>query len=172
MFLDKVGGTQRLIDGTVLHTTSGKWMAGELMRTSENYEAWIAGDKPKHLFSKAVIDSENSKTSRYLVLMEILHQQFRTHKRTVDPEFMPAAFTTHGQMGPKAIQLIEYICAAWTLKVAKQHEAAARPDGQRIEEITAAFRRDLKTELQVAIAQGWATQQNAAGLPAGACGKY
>ena len=101
--------------------------------------------------------------------MAIVEKQFHERRRPSKPVFVPAIVTSHGEIGPDFIRLMEWVTAAYksTLK-----NAPPRADGRKPEYLTAVFRKHLREKLLVATAKGTARLLRDAGLSKMACRKH
>ena len=82
--------------------------------------------------------------------------------RRAAPLFLPVVATTHGELCPGAIRLTEWLVHKYRARLLLEGD---RDDGETVEDLTAAFRREFRQSLTVAVARGHAEMLRSAGLP-------
>jgi hypothetical protein len=108
------------------------------------------------------------KRNKYAPLLAIAQKQFESGKRCNNPKFVAAAATTFGEFSPSFVSLQEWITRKYAEKLKRM---GPRDDGLTKQRLTAVFRNDLRSSIQVAIARGVAKMILGAGLDRSACRK-
>lgn len=113
---------------------------------------------------KAVINQTNTKHCAYAPLMNVVRKQKLDGKRHNLPAFRAAVVSSLGEFGKELVMLQEWITSCYARKIVGEGH---RDDGEKIEDLTAKFRRKFRTAIVVAVARGQARMLNTQGLPAG-----
>jgi hypothetical protein len=170
---DQDGITQeRLVDTSLTHPTNKT----NITKSAKHAQLCLS-QRLGRLDKKVVVppsgpalrDRTKSKIQTYSTLMAIAEKQYLEKRRLSKPVFVPAIATTHGELGPDLIKLMEWIVAAYKLKM---EQAPPRADGRRPAQMTATFRRRLRERVLVAVMKGTARVLRTAGLSKLACRKY
>jgi hypothetical protein len=163
---------EMMVDTTVTHTTNKTNLPKSTKHAHDILTHLLtkpAGASKPSSTSPAVTKRAAAKRDTYATLMAILMKLHREGKRHLKPLFVPAVMTTHGEMGPDLVKLLEWITGHYRRKVESE---GPRADGQDAADLTTAFRQRSRERLLVAIAKGTAAALRAAGLSKMACHKY
>jgi len=102
------------------------------------------------------------KLDRYALLAALTERQVLDGRRIVVPAILPVAVSTHGEFCPGAVHVQEWLTAKYRERLMIEGD---RDDGERLEDLTAAFRGEFRSSLLVAMCKGHADMLLAAGLP-------
>jgi hypothetical protein len=163
---------EMMVDTTVTHTTNKTNLPKSTKHAHDILTHLLtkpAGASKPSSTSPAVAKRAAAKRDTYATLMAILMKLHREGKRRLKPLFVPAVMTTHGEMGPDLVKLLEWITEHYRRRVESE---GPRADGQDTADLTTAFRKRSRERLFVTIAKGTADVLRAAGLSKMACHKY
>ena len=146
-------------DASAIHTTAHSSFDAELSLTRRRMAAGKEGAKVQ---SEALLVAHNEKRTRYSLLNAIVERQVAEGMRRAAPLFLPVVATTHGELCPGAIRLTEWLVHKYRARLLLEGD---RDDGETVEDLTAAFRREFRQSLTVAVARGHAEMLRSAGLP-------
>ena len=82
--------------------------------------------------------------------------------RAAAPVILPVAISTHGELCPGAVRIQEWLTAKYRERLVLEGD---RDDGEKLEDLTAAFRGEFRSSLLVASCKGLADMLLAAGMP-------
>ena len=103
--------------------------------------------------------------------MEFVAKQHVDDARVVKPLFVPAIATCHGELHPE--HFVQVIQEGLVRTYRERVEREGLPeDGSTVKSLTAAFRTEMRTAIQVAIARAFARSLLAAGMPNESCRKH
>ena len=102
------------------------------------------------------------KLDRYSLLAALAERQVLDGLRAVAPVILPVAVSTHGEFCPGAVRVQEWLTSKYRERLLLEGD---RDDGEKLEDLTAAFRGELRSSLLVASCKGLADMILAAGLP-------
>ena len=114
----------------------------------------------------ALKQQEQHKRNVYAPLMAVAAKQLLDNRREVAPIFLAPAISTLGEFSEDCIKLQEWLLTTYKMKLARE---GPRDDGQSANQLTAAFRQQIRQGLIVAVAKGQGQMLLAAGLPAQCC---
>jgi hypothetical protein len=103
-----------------------------------------------------------TKLDRYALLAALTERQALDGLRTAAPTILPVAVSTHGEFCPGAVRLQEWLTSKYRARLLLEGD---RDDGEKTEDLTAAFRREFRSSLLVASCKGMADMLLAAGMP-------
>jgi len=149
-------------DVTATHSTAYTLLKQELKLTRERLQALQDGKDVAGMCSAALLGAYHDKLDRYALLAAIVERQVLDKVRSSVPLILPVVATTHGEFCPGALQLQEWLVEKYR---ARLHLEGERDDGVEIQTLTAAFRRDFRQSMLVAVCKGMTAMLAAAGLP-------
>jgi len=155
-------GQQVWYDVTATHSTSHTHLTQELKLTRERLQALQDGTDVAGMQSAALLAAYHNKLDRYALLAAVVQRQVLDKVRSSAPLILPVVATTHGEFCPGALHLQEWLVEKYR---ARLHLEGERDDGVEIQTLTAAFRRDFRQSLLVAVCKGMTAMLTAAGLP-------
>ena len=152
-------GDEVLYDVSATHSTAHTHLTAEVKLTRERR---LAGKDGVGMRSAALMDAYHGKLDRYSLLAAMMERQVLDGRRAAAPLILPVVATTHGEFCPGTLHLQEWLVDKYRQRLQLEGE---RDDGQTEEQLTAAFRRALRSSLLVALAKGLAGTLAAAGMP-------
>ena len=152
-------GQQIWYDTTTVHTTCRSKIKKELALT-RNRRA--AGKEGKDMQSAGLMAVHQKKLDRYALLAALAERQVLDGLRIAVPAILPVAVSTHGEFCPGAVHVQEWLTAKYRERLMLEGD---RDDGEKLEDLTAAFRGEFRSSLLVAMCKGLADMLLAAGLP-------
>ena len=152
-------GQQIWYDTTTVHTTCRSKIKKELVLT-RNRRA--AGKEGKDMQSAGLMAVHQKKLDRYSLLAALAERQVLDGLRAVAPVILPVAVSTHGEFCPGAVHVQEWLTSKYRERLVLEGD---RDDGEKLEDLTAAFRGELRSSLLVASCKGLADMLLAAGMP-------
>ena len=152
-------GQQIWYDTTTVHTTCRSKIKKELALT-RNRRA--AGKEGKDMQSAGLMAVHQKKLDRYALLAALAERQVLDGLRNAVPAILPVAVSTHGEFCPGAVHVQEWLTAKYRERLILEGD---RDDGEKLEDLTAAFRGEFRSSLLVAMCKGLADMLLAAGLP-------
>ena len=96
------------------------------------------------------------------MLAALTERQVLDRLRTAAPIILPVAISTHGEFCPGAVRMQEWLTGKYRERLLLEGD---RDDGEKTEDLTAAFRREFRSSLLVASGKGLADMLLAAGMP-------
>ena len=163
-----VDGHGLRLDGTILqvwfdvsavHTTCKTHLKGEVKATLERR---VAGREGASRQSAALMEGYQGKLDRYSLLAAMVERQVLAGLRSAAPLILPVVISTHGEFCPGTVQLQEWLVGQYRARLRLEGE---RDDGVEEDELTTAFRCELRAALLVATAKGTAEMLAVAGRP-------
>jgi hypothetical protein len=152
-------GQQIWYDTTTVHTTCRSKIKKELVLT-RNRRA--AGKAAKDMQSAGLMAVHQKKLDRYSLLAALAERQVLDGLRAVAPVILPVAVSTHGEFCPGAVRVQEWLTSKYRERLLLEGD---RDDGEKLEDLTAAFRGEFRSSLLVASCKGLADMLLAAGMP-------
>ena len=152
-------GEQVWYDTTTVHTTCSTKLVAELALTRKRQ---AAGKEGKDMQSAGLMAVHQTKLDRYALLAALAERQALDGLRTAAPTILPVAVSTHGEFCPGAVRMQEWLTGKYRARLLLEGD---RDDGEKTEDLTAAFRREFRASLLVASCKGLADMLNAAGMP-------
>jgi hypothetical protein len=162
---DDSRGREYEIDTTVPTSTAATHIARDVKAIKDK------GDQFLLMSSKVAAHAELLKHQKYAPLLKAQYKEVKNRTRLVAPSFVAAVVTHAGHVGPDMTRLIETITAAYR-KQQLPGCLAGRMDGQNINQLTAAFRHQMRTAIQFVVAKGTAGMFLSAGLEREHCKKF
>jgi hypothetical protein len=166
--VDRRTGATKWLDFTSVHSTCKSYLKAELRATELNIKAFQAGLPEKQWPQRAgarATKAEKDKRALYGQLVMVGRRQQLRGLRKSKPGFAPLVVTTHGEMGLAMIEHQEWATAAYRDKITRESYDNPREDGQSVKHLTAQYRTQYRTGVQVAVAKGEAKMLSEAGLP-------
>jgi hypothetical protein len=152
-------GQQIWYDTTTVHTTCRSKIKKELALTRNR---WAAGKEGKDMQSAGLMAVHQKQLDRYALLAALAERQVLDGLRIAVPAILPVAVSTHGEFCPGAVHVQEWLTAKYRERLMLEGD---RDDGEKLEDLTAAFRGEFRSSLLVAMCKGLADMLLAAGLP-------
>ena len=152
-------GEQVWYDTTTLHTTCSTKLTAELAFTRKRQ---AAGKEGKDMQSAGLMAVHQTKLDRYALLAALAERQALDGLRSTAPIILPVAVSTHGEFCPGAVRVQEWLTGKYRARLLLEGD---RDDGEKTEDLTAAFRREFRASLLVASCKGLADMLLAAGMP-------
>ena len=112
--------------------------------------------------SAGLMAVHQKKLDRYALLAALAERQVLDGLRIAVPAILPVAVSTHGEFCPGAVHVQEWLTAKFRERLMLEGD---RDDGEKLEDLTAAFRGEFRSSLLVAMYKGLADMLLAAGLP-------
>ena len=112
--------------------------------------------------SAGLMAVHQKKLDRYSLLAALAERQVLDGLRAVAPVILPVAVSTHGEFCPGAVHVQEWLTSKYREPLVLEGD---RDDGEKLEDLTAAFRGELRSSLLVASCKGLADMLLAAGMP-------
>ena len=112
--------------------------------------------------SAGLMAVHQKKLDRYALLAALAERQVLDGLRNAVPAILPVAVSTHGEFCPGAVHVQEWLTAKYRERLILEGD---RHDGEKLEDLTAAFRGEFRSSLLVAMCKGLADMLLAAGLP-------
>jgi len=112
--------------------------------------------------SAGLIAVHQKKLDRYSLLAALAERQVLDGLRAVAPVILPVAVSTHGEFCPGAVRVQEWLTSKYRERLLLEGD---RDDGEKLEDLTAAFRGEFRSSLLVASCKGLADMLLAAGMP-------
>jgi hypothetical protein len=164
---DPASGETFWVDATVCHTTSPSYVRVEAQAAAARQIAVMAvqeckaPDIMKLDPSPILVQREKEKVEKYARLLAVAGKQCRDGRRSRTPAFVPFVFSDAGECAPEALEFQNWLVGRFK----RHHKRLTRTDGQTVGELTAAFKRNLRVSLQLAVASGLGAMILAAGQP-------
>ena len=152
-------GEQVWYDTTTVHTTCSTKLTAELALTRKRQ---AAGKEGKDMQSAGLMAVHQTKLDRYALLAALAERQALDGLRSTAPIILPVAVSTHGEFCPGAVRVQEWLTGKYRARLLLEGD---RDDGEKTEDLTAAFRREFRASLLVASCKGLADMLLAAGMP-------
>jgi hypothetical protein len=152
-------GEQVWYDTTTVHTTCSTKLTAELAFTRKRQ---AAGKEGKDMQSAGLMAVHQTKLDRYALLAALAERQALDGLRSTAPIILPVAVSTHGEFCPGAVRVQEWLTGKYRARLLLEGD---RDDGEKTEDLTAAFRREFRASLLVASCKGLADMLLAAGMP-------
>ena len=157
--LHPASGEQVWFDVSAVHTTCKTHLKGEVKATLERR---VAGREGASRQSAALMEGYQGKLDRYPLLAAMVERQVLAGLRSAAPLILPVVISTHGEFCPGTVQLQEWLVGQYRARLRLEGE---RDDGVEEDELTTAFRCELRAALLVATAKGTAEMLAVAGRP-------
>jgi hypothetical protein len=164
---DPASGETFWVDATVCHTTSPSYVRVEAQAAIARQIAAMAvqeckaPDITKLDPSPILVQREKEKVEKYARLLAVAGKQCRDGRRSKTPAFVPFVLSDAGECAPEAMEFQSWLVGRFK----RHHKRLTRTDGQTVGELTAAFKRNLRVSLQLAVASGLGAMILAAGQP-------
>ena len=152
-------GEQVWYDTTTAHTACSTKLTAELALTRKRR---LAGKEGKDMQSAGLLTVHQNKLDRYALLAALVERQVLQGLRTAAPSILPVAVSSHGEFCPGAVRLQEWLVGKYRARLRLEGD---RDDGEKLESLTADFRREFRSSLLVASCKGLADMLLAAGMP-------
>jgi len=91
--------------------------------------------------SAGLMAVHQTKLDRYALLAALAERQALDGLRSTAPIILPAAVSTHGEFCPGAVRLQEWLTGKYRARLLLEGD---RDDGEKTEDLTAAFRREFR----------------------------
>jgi hypothetical protein len=140
-------GQQIWYDTTTVHTTCRSKIKKELVLT-RNRRA--AGKAAKDMQSAGLMAVHQKKLDRYSLLAALAERQVLDGLRAVAPVILPVAVSTHGEFCPGAVRVQEWLTSKYRERLLLEGD---RDDGEKLEDLTAAFRGEFRSPSSLPLAR-------------------
>jgi hypothetical protein len=156
-------GREIWLDETGVHPTAKSYVGRELKAAKANRDAWLEGKETRDWpyngtegrGMPCLEQARKDKRDTYASLLGIASKQFRMGRRHTNrpPEFIPTVFTSYGEVSSEFISVQEDIVAGYKRRVERDMgEGGERDDGARSSTLSALKRTEIRTSVQVLIA--------------------
>ena len=165
-----VTGETMWVDVSVMHTSCPSYASNEVKSVGQKINvsniaaSFELPDFLKSRPSPSLVWKEGEKNHKYSRLITVAQRQTKEKKRLQTPNFSAFIVSDFGDLSPKAIELQEWLVATFAKKCKQE---GPRADGCSTDELTRAFRRKFKLNIQLAIAAGLGSMILTAGHPHG-----
>ena len=153
-----VTGETKWTDVSIMHTSAATYIQAELKSVGEKATAsniaatFQLPDYLKATPSPSLLKREVEKNFKYSRLITVAQKQAKDKKRLQCPSFASFIVSDFGDLSPAAIELQEWIVAAYAKKCVRE---GARPDGCNKVDMIRSFRQKFKLNVQLAVASGF-----------------
>ena len=160
-YLVAPNGQQRILDVTVVHPTSPSYILATkqfLIKLRDEDERARNTNTPNRMLrqpSPRIASAETQKNKKYAPLVQVATLLKQRGLRAQVPKFLPCAATHEGELSPSFFELIEWLTTLYKKRCEGEIAASPRPDGRRLDQLTASFRTRFKDAIAVSIAKGF-----------------
>jgi hypothetical protein len=152
-------GEQVWCDTTTVHTMCSTKLMAELALTRKRQ---AADKESKDMQSAGLMAVHQTKLDRYALLAALAERQALDGLRSTAPIILSVAVSTRGEFCPGAVRMQEWLTGKYRARLLLEGD---RDDGEKTEDLTAAFRREFRASLLMAFCKGLADMLLAAGMP-------
>ena len=161
VYLVASNGQERILDVTVVHPTSPSYINAtnrfliKLRVEDERARITCTANRMLHQPTPRVASAVAHKNTKYAPLVHLAALLKQHGLRSQTPKFLACAATHEGELSPSTFELIEWLTTLYKKKCSAEIAAAPRPDGRRLDQLTASFRTRLKDAIAVTIVKGF-----------------